>query len=62
VTAVPAPGARVELVATADPFTRLVPGDRGTVTRASSMAISVDWDTGSKLSLIPGEDRWRVVD
>ncbi len=31
------PGDRVELVATDDPYTRLRPGDRGTVTRVRDL-------------------------
>ena len=57
-----APGARVELVSTSDPHTRLAAGDRGTVAHVDSMGtVHVDWDNGSNLGLIPGEDVWREV-
>jgi hypothetical protein len=52
-----APGDRVELVATDDPYTRLRPGDRGTVTgvwKFPEPAIDVQWDDGSTLSVLPG--------
>jgi Domain of unknown function (DUF4314) len=46
-------GDRVELVATTDEFTALVPGDRGTVTRTDSLGtIHVRWDSGSRLGII----------
>jgi Domain of unknown function (DUF4314) len=52
-----APGDRVELVATDDPYTRLRPGDRGTVTGVREVpepTIDVQWDDGSTLSVLPG--------
>jgi hypothetical protein len=51
------PGDRVELVATDDPYTRLRPGDRGTVTGVREVpepTIDVQWDDGSTLSVLPG--------
>lgn len=58
--------ARVELLATGDPYTDLRPGDRGELIRSyidpwGDRVIDVRWDTGSNLSLIRGEDSWRVV-
>jgi Domain of unknown function (DUF4314) len=50
------PGDRVELVATDDPYTRLRPGDRGTVTGVREVpepTIHVQWDNGSTLSVLP---------
>lgn len=53
---------RVELIHTADPYTRLEPGVQGTVTFVDSIGtVFVDWDNGSRLGLVPGEDRWLVV-
>jgi hypothetical protein len=53
------PGDRVELVATNDPYTRLRPGDRGTVTSVTTNpepTIAVHWDSGSTLAVLPNAD------
>ena len=50
------PGDRVELVATNDPYTRLRPGDRGTVTSVGDSpepTIGVQWDNGSTPAILP---------
>jgi hypothetical protein len=50
------PGDRVELVATTDPYTRLRPGARGTVTSVTDRpepTIDVQWDDGSTLAILP---------
>ena len=50
------PGDRVELVATDDPYTRLRPGDRGTVTGVRDFpepTIDVHWDNDRTLSILP---------
>lgn len=60
----PAPtvSARVELVHTGDPYTDLRPGAQGTVTFVDSVGtVHVNWDSGSTLGLIPGEDVWREI-
>ena len=51
-------GTRVELVSMNDPYnTRLKPGDRGSVTTVDSIGtIHVDWDCGSGLGVVYGED------
>lgn len=55
-------GTRVALVSTTDPHTRLAAGDVGTVVHVDSMGtVHVDWDNGSNLGLVPGEDVWREV-
>jgi hypothetical protein len=60
-----APGDRVELVATTDPYTRLRPGDRGTVTRVTNSpepTVDIVWDSGSTLATLPGAgDRIRLL-
>jgi uncharacterized protein DUF4314 len=51
-----APGDRIELVATTDPYTRLQPGDRGIVTSVTDHpepTIEVQWDDGSTLAILP---------
>jgi hypothetical protein len=55
-------GTRVELILMNDPYTTLKAGDRGSVTLVDDQAtIFVNWDCGSTLGLIPGEDLFRVV-
>jgi Domain of unknown function (DUF4314) len=60
-----APGDRVELVATTDPYTRLRPGARGTVTRVTDHpepTIDVQWDDGSTLAILPNAgDQLRLL-
>lgn len=52
-------GTRVELISSTDIFTRLRPGEQGTVNFIDSQGtLHVIWDNGSKLGLIPGEDHW----
>lgn len=55
-------GDRVELVSTDDEFTRLRPGEQGTVTFVDSLGtVHVQWDSGSSLGLVPGHDQFREV-
>lgn len=55
-------GARVKLIFTNDPYTELVPGDRGTVSFVDDMGtIFVDWDNGSKLGIIYGIDKIELI-
>ena len=66
-------GDRIELVSTSDPHTNLESGDKGTVTDTSVLPaevtphgrpqtqIWVDWDTGSTLALLQGEDEFKVI-
>ena len=59
------PGDRVELVATNDPYTRLRPGDRGTVTSVTDSpepTVDIAWDNGSTLAILPDAgDRIRLL-
>ncbi len=49
---------RVELVSMNDPYTKLRPGDKGTVTCVDDTAtVFVRWDCGSGLGVVYGEDR-----
>lgn len=51
-------GTRVELVQMDDPYSRLQPGDRGTVRFVDDTAtVFVDWDSGSGLGIVYGVDR-----
>jgi uncharacterized protein YodC (DUF2158 family) len=55
-------GDRVRLLSTSDPYTKLQPGDEGTVTLVDSMGtVHCKWDSGSGLGLIPGEDQFVVL-
>lgn len=56
-------GTRVELMRMDDPFnTRLHPGCRGTVMSVDSIGtIHVQWDCGSSLGIVYGEDLCRKV-
>lgn len=55
-------GQRIQLVSTSDQYTRLKPGDRGTVRRVDHLGtVHVNWDNGSRLGLVPGEDDWIPV-
>lgn len=56
-------GDRVELIRCNDQYTRLQPGERGTVRLVDSLGtVHVDWDSGSKLGLVRQDgDSWKVV-
>lgn len=56
-------GERVELIRCSDPYTRLAPGERGTVVLVDDMGtVHVRWDSGSQLGLVPeAGDAWRVL-
>ncbi|MGI6121350.1 MAG: DUF4314 domain-containing protein [Saccharofermentanales bacterium] len=51
------PGTRVELIRMNDPYSKLKPGDQGTVTFVDDIGtVFVDWDRGSGLGAAYGED------
>ena len=56
-------GTRVELISMDDPYnTKLKPGCQGTVDHIDDIGtIHVNWDCGSGLGLVYGEDRFKVV-
>ena len=55
-------GVRVELISMSDPYTKLKPGDRGTVNHVDDTAtIFVSWDNGSGLGVIYAEDSVRLL-
>ncbi len=55
-------GTRVELVSMSDPYTKLRPGDQGTVTGVDDIGtIFVRWDNGSGLGVAYGEDHVRKL-
>ncbi len=56
-------GDRIKLVYCSDPYTQLVSGDKGTVTDIDDAGtVHVEWDSGSRLGLVPGEDRWVALE
>jgi hypothetical protein len=55
-------GDRVRLLRTSDPYTQLKPGDEGMVSFVDSMGtVHVNWESGSTLGLVPGEDQFLVL-
>jgi len=57
-----APGQRVELIKMDDPYSKLKPGTQGTVEHIDNTGtVFVNWDTGSKLGLIPDVDEYRML-
>lgn len=56
-------GDRVELVSCGDIHTRLQPGELGTVSLVDSVGtVHVNWDSGSRLGLLPRWDKFTVVE
>ena len=55
-------GKRIELISTTDTITELKPGDQGTIDFVDDMGtIHVNWDNGSQLGLVPGEDQYKLL-
>lgn len=55
-------GTRVILIKMDDPYTKLKPGDKGTVTGIDDVGtIFVNWDLGSSLGIVFGEDICRKL-
>lgn len=55
-------GCRVELVSMNDPYARLQPGERGTVSCIDDTGtIFVNWDCGSGLGIVYGVDQVRKL-
>ena len=56
-------GTRVELVSMDDPYSKLKPGDRGTVKFVDDTAtVHVSWDCGSDLGVVYGVDKIRILE
>ena len=54
-------GKRITLIFTSDEYTKLKPGDKGTIGFVDAVGtIFVIWDSGSLLGLVPGEDRYKI--
>ena len=55
-------GCRVELISMDDPYSKLKPGDRGTVEMVDDTGtVFVRWDNGSGLGVVYGVDRIRKL-
>ena len=55
-------GTRVELISMDDPYSKLKPGDLGTVEFVDNIGtIHISWDCGSGLGIVYGEDRIRII-
>ena len=55
-------GARVELIHMDDPYTKLTAGDKGTVNHVDDMGtIHINWDCGSSLGAVYGEDIIKII-
>lgn len=55
-------GTRVELISMSDPYTKLKPGDQGTVSFVDDIGtVFVRWDCGSGLGVAYGEDHIHKV-
>lgn len=58
-------GDRIELVFINDTWTKLKPGDKGTVFKIEKedddILVWVDWDNGERLALLSEVDRFKVV-
>jgi len=53
---------RIQLISTNDEYTKLQYGDLGTIDYIDDTGtVFVTWDNGSKLGLIPGVDRWKII-
>lgn len=57
-----ATGSRIRFLSSSDPYTTLSYGDEGTVELVDSLGtVHVQWDNGSTLGMIPGEDRFALI-
>jgi len=55
-------GDRIELVHCSDEYTKLEAGIRGNVVLVDDIGtVHVEWDNGSTLGLVCGEDEWMIV-
>lgn len=55
-------GTRIELVNMNDPYSKLVPGDRGCVVNIDDAGTAhIRWDSGSGLGLVYGKDSYRKL-
>lgn len=57
------PGTRIELISMEDPYAPIPPGTKGTVAAVDDAGnLFMNWDDGRSLSVIPGEDNFKIID
>lgn len=55
-------GRRIEFAATTDPYSQMRPGLRGTIVAVDAVGtLHVEWDDGSQLGMVPGEDEFIIL-
>jgi hypothetical protein len=55
-------GRRVRLIRCSDRFTRIEPGEEGTIVNVDDIGTThVTWDNGVRLGLVPDQDEWEVL-
>ena len=54
-------GDRIKLIFTNDPYTNLKVGDKGIITDINKIQISINWDNGSQLMMLPNIDKIEVI-
>lgn len=56
-------GKRVKLIRCSDEYTKLKPGELGTINFVDDIGtVFVKWDCGSSLGMIDGVDQWQLVE
>jgi hypothetical protein len=57
---------RIKLIHTDDRYTELKPGDMGTIRytfdNLDDTCITIEWDSGSTLSLVEGKDEYEIIE
>ena len=56
-------GDRIRLISCSDPYITIPRGTEGTVTHIDGITriVSVDFDNGMHIGLMPGVDRWETI-
>jgi hypothetical protein len=58
----PKKGERIELIEMVDDPNPIEPGTKGTISKIDSIGqIHVDWDNGRTLALLPGVDKYKII-
>jgi hypothetical protein len=55
-------GRRIRLIHTNDPYTELRENEGYEFDNLDTMCLAIHWDTGSRLSLVKGIDRYELVE
>lgn len=56
------PGTKIKLIKMDDPYTKIRPGEEGTVIAVDDIGtIHVNWDSGSSLGIVYGEDACKKI-